>query len=92
MKQIKFTRRVIKTVRMVEECTLDLESWAKYIEYPEGVTAEDVVAWAESTEMEDQEKLSDFVWENECYAEIDHDEWEECYDSQLDEIHDIEAK
>lgn len=91
MKNIKFTRRVVRTISMIEECTLDLEAEAKWLEYPEGVTAKDVVAWAESDDMEQQEKLCDFVWANECYAEIQHDEWDECHDSYLDEIHDIEA-
>jgi hypothetical protein len=92
MKKITFTRQVIKTISMTEVCTLDLEREAKWIEYPEGVTAEDVVAWAESDHWSDQDKLSNFVWENECYAELDYDEWDQCYDSQLEEIYDIGAK
>lgn len=90
-KQIKFTQTVIRTESVDEVRIIDLEESEKWLDFPEGVTIDDVLLWADSEDQEDQEKLNDFVWENSMMGDIDYEEYLECHDVQVEEIFDIKA-
>jgi hypothetical protein len=89
MKNIIFTRRVIRTEEVLEYVEIDLEEDERYLEMDEGVTIDKVSAWARSDNQDDQEKLCDFIWTNQCYGEVVHNDYQECHDVQVEEIFDI---
>ena len=89
MKNITFTRRVIRVEEVLEYVELDLEEDERWLEMDKGVTIDKVSAWARSDNQDDQEKLNDFIWENQHLGENVHDEYVECHDVQVEEIFDI---
>ena len=84
-KQIKFTRKVIRTELVVEEVILsdaevDLPEW---------------ILWdgeEKSEELEYQEKLCDYVWDEHWSGQVQWDEGTETMDVQCEEIYDIEVE
>lgn len=89
MKNITFTRRVIKTEEVLEYVVLELEENERYFEMGEGVTVDKVSAWARSDKQEDQEALDAFIWENQCYGEIVDEDYRDCHYVEVEEIFDI---
>ena len=92
MKNITFTRRVFKTIEVLEYVELDLVIDERYLEMDEGVTIDKVSAWARSDNQDDQEKLCDFIWANQCYGNTLYTEELDCHDILLEEIFDIEEE
>lgn len=89
MKNITFTRRVIRVEEVLEYVELDLEEDERWLEMDKGVTIDKVSAWARSENQDDQEKLCDFIWVNQCYGNIVDTEELDCHDVQVEEIYDI---
>ena len=88
-KQIKFTQTVIRTESVEEVRIIDLEWSKRWLDFPEGVTIDDVMSWADSDEQEDQEKLNDFIWDNSMMGDVEYEEYVDCHDVQVEDIFDI---
>lgn len=85
MKQIKFTRKVIRTEVVTEQVVLTNDE----------VDLPDWIIWdgdEKSEDQEYQEKLCDYVWEENYSGQVLWDEGVETVDVQCEEIYDIEVE
>lgn len=84
-KQIRFTRKIIRTDVAVEEVILSDDE----------VDLPDWIIWDGDEKSEDpeyQEKLCDYVWEENYSGHVVWDEGVETVDVQCEEIYDIEVE
>ena len=84
-KQIRFTRKIIRTEVAIEEVILSDDE----------VDLPDQIIWdgdEKSEEQEYQEKLCDYVWDEHWQGQVLWDEDLETVDVQCEEIYDIEVE
>lgn len=84
-KQIKFTRKIIRTDVAIEEVVLSDDE----VDLPEWLLDDND---EKSDEPEYQEKLCDYVWDEHWSGHVEWDEFLETVDVQCEEIYDIEVE
>jgi hypothetical protein len=75
--KIKFERKVLRTEEYIEVCELD-------------VNIEDQTEVQKYWATKDEDGLLNYLWENHHHAEVEWDEWVDCYDEEAKDFTAIE--